>query len=160
MKRIGILSAHPTAPSLLQVCSPPEHTSLEDWRVNICWIPQSSTVGCVCMHAYVCVCVCFLLLYQELETLAHRRKVCMSELWRFQSLMTAEPCCLGTAARQHIVVAVCGRANSCLCPGNEREEQKRPRTCSQSSVGMSSVTRRLPLEVNFTSTLPYIALIT
>lgn len=79
----------------------------------------------------------------------------VSALWRSQSLMTAEPCCLGTAARQHIVVAVYGRANSCLCPGNEREEQKRPKSCSQSSVGMSSVTQRLPLEVNFTSTLAY-----
>lgn len=69
--------------------------------------------------------------------------------------MTAEPCCLGTVARQHIVVEVCGRAKSCLWPGSKREEQKRSKSCNQSSVGVSPMTQRLPIEVNPTSTLAY-----
>lgn len=59
-------------------------------------------------------------------------------------------CC--KAAR---MVRVCGRANSSLRLGSERDEQKRPKSCSQSSVGVSSVTQRLPIEGHSTSTLAY-----
>lgn len=99
------------------------------------------------------MCVRFLLLYQELETLAHRRKVCVcavevpvpDDSWA----LLLRDCCKA---------AHCGSSawQSKLLPVPREWERGTEKTQALQSVLCGySVTQRLPLEVNFTSTLAY-----